>query len=463
MSSVPVSNQRNTELPTPQASPETAPASRDCDVLVIGGGPGGSTAAALLASRGLRVTLLEKARHPRFHIGESLLPANLPLLEQLGVADQVRGLAMHKFGAEFVSPWHEPASMTIQFQEAWDKSMPYAYQVRRSEFDEILLRNAQAKGAEVIEGCRVRDVSFRADGSGGVVDAQYEDGSSGRWDARFVIDASGRDTLLGRKFDLKKRNPKHNSSALYGHFTGAKRHAGQDEGNITIFWFDHGWFWFIPLADGTTSIGAVIWSYYLKTRKTPVRQFFLDTIAMCPALAARLEGATLVSEVEATGNFSYSCERSHGPGYLMIGDAFTFIDPVFSSGVMLAMQGGFVAAETVQTCLAEPARAAAALRRFDRIVRQGPRDFSWFIYRVTNPIMRDMLMQPGNIFRVKEALISMLAGDIYGKTPIWGSIRALKGIYYMLSLASPRRSFQAMRRRRHNITADRSDALAGQP
>jgi hypothetical protein len=117
----------------------------------------------------------------------------------------------------------------------------------------------------------------------------------------------------------------------------------------------------------------------------------------------------------------------------------------------------------VQTCLEQPARAAAALRRFDRVVRQGPSEFSWFIYRVTNPIMRDMLMQPGNVFRVKEALISMLAGDIYGKTPIWGSIRILKGIYYLLSLANLKRSYDAMRRRRFNIQNDGSDALAGQP
>jgi flavin-dependent dehydrogenase len=169
-----------------------------------------------------------------------------------------------------------------------------------------------------------------------------------------------------------------------------------------------------------------------------------------------------VSEVEATGNFSYSCDRTHGPGYLMIGDAYAFIDPVFSSGVMLAMQGGFAAADAVTTCLREPAKAGAALRQFDKLVRMGPREFSWFIYRITNPIMRDMLMAPSNVFRVKEALLSMLAGDIYGKTPFWGSLRILKAIYYMLSLTQLKRSWQAARQRRFNITpADGSDALAG--
>ncbi len=449
--------------PTPM--PSAAPGGRtvrDCDVLVIGGGPAGSAAGALLAERGFAVTLLEKAHHPRFHIGESLLPANLPLLDKLGVTEQVKAVSMEKWGAEFVSPWHAPGSQTVRFGEAWDKSMPFSYQVRRSEFDNILLRNAQKKGANVVEGCRVRDVAFHADGSGAQVHAVHDDGAAVQWNARFVVDASGRDTVLGKKFDTKKRNPKHNSSAIYGHFTGATRHPGQDEGNITIFWFDHGWFWFIPLADGCTSIGAVVWSYYLKTRDKPVKDFFLDTIAMCPALTARLEGAVLASEVEATGNFSYSCEQTHGPAYVMIGDAFAFIDPVFSSGVMLAMQGGFVAADTVQTCLREPARAAAALREFDRQVRRGPREFSWFIYRITNPIMRDMLMGPSNVFRVKEALLSMLAGDIFGKTPIWTSLNVLKGIYYMLSAANLKRSWQAMRKRRFNITpAGGSDALAG--
>ncbi|MDB5883005.1 MAG: tryptophan halogenase, partial [Ramlibacter sp.] len=183
----------------------------------------------------------------------------------------------------------------------------------------------------------------------------------------------------------------------------------------------------------------------------PLKDFFLDTIAMCPALAERLSAATLSSEVEATGNFSYSCERTHGRNHLLIGDAFAFVDPVFSSGVMMAMQGAVVGAETVDACLREPARAAAALARFDREVRRGPREFSWFIYRVTNPTMRDMFMQPRNVWRVKEALLSMLAGDIYGKTPIWRSLRVLKGIFYLTSALNFKRTVKAMRMRKDNI------------
>jgi flavin-dependent dehydrogenase len=427
------------------------PATSECDVLVIGGGPAGSTIGALLAQRGHKVTILEKEHHPRFHIGESLLPANLPLFETLGVAQAVKAIGMEKWGAEFVSPWHDNKSQTFEFGDAWDKSMPFSYHVRRSEFDEILIRNAAAKGAEVIEGCKVGEVVFAPDQASASVQARHEDGRVQHWRTRFVVDASGRDTVLGKQMDIKRRNPQHNSCALYAHFTGATRHPGRDEGNITIFWFEHGWFWLIPLADGATSIGAVVWPYYLKSRDRPLKDFFLDTIAMCPALAERLSAATLSSEVEATGNFSYSCERTHGRNHLLIGDAFAFVDPVFSSGVMMAMQGAVVGAETVDACLREPARAAAALARFDREVRRGPREFSWFIYRVTNPTMRDMFMQPRNVWRVKEALLSMLAGDIYGKTPIWRSLRVLKGIFYLTSALNFKRTVKAMRMRKDNI------------
>jgi flavin-dependent dehydrogenase len=438
-----------TEQSSTPTSTSTVPS--ECDVLVIGGGPAGSTAGALLAQRGYKVVVLEKAHHPRFHIGESLLPANLPLFEKLGVAEAVKAIGMEKWGAEFVSPWHASKSQTFKFSDAWDKSMPFSYQVRRSELDEILIRNAARLGADVIEGCRVKGVAFAADHSGAIVHAQHEDGRAQDWRARFVVDASGRDTLLGKQLDIKRRNHKHNSSALYGHFTGVTRHAGQDEGNITIFWFDYGWFWLIPLADGTTSIGAVVWPHYLKGRSKPVKAFFLDSIAMCPALSERLTHATLSSDVEVTANFAYACDRTHGSNYLLIGDAFGFIDPVFSSGVMLAMQGGFVGAETVDTCLREPTQAAAALSHFDKQVRLGPKEFSWFIYRVTNPAMRDMFMGPSNVWRVKEALLSMLAGDIYGKTPIWRSIAALKGIFYIASVWNFKRSWQAMRLRKANI------------
>lgn len=424
-----------------------------CDVLVIGGGPAGSTAAALLAERGHSVTLLEKARHPRFHIGESLLPANLQLFDKLGVKDEIHAIGMEKWGAEFISPWHD-YTQEFEFADAWDKSMPFAYQVRRSQFDEILIRNAARKGANVIEGCRVSAVEFLPAAGGAVIRGQHDDGGAAAWRTRFVVDASGRNTFLGNRFKTKQPNPKHNSAALYGHFSGVQRQCGKKEGNITILWFDHGWFWLIPLSDGITSIGATTWPYYMKTRgDRSVEQFFFDTIALCPPLVERLQGAELVTEVEGTGNFSYSCGPSHGPNHVLLGDAYAFIDPVFSSGVFLAMNSAFAGADAIDTHLRHPERSAAAFAHFDKVMRHGPREFSWFIYRVTNPTMRDLFMRPSNSLRMKEALLSMLAGDIYGKTPIWRSLIALKAIYYFVSLVNLRRTVSAWRRRRSNILA----------
>ena len=430
-----------------------------CDILIIGGGPAGSTAAILLAEKGYRVVVLEKARHPRFHIGESLLPANLPLLERLGVTGEVRAIGMEKWGAEFISH-RDGRRQEFQFANAWDKSQPMAYQVRRSEFDEILVRRAAAQGADVVEGCRARDVEF-LDDHRVRVHAEHDDGRSQTWEAAQLIDASGRDTFLGTRLQTKRRNKKHNSSAMYAHFTGALRNCGRQEGNISIYWFDHGWLWFIPLADGATSVGAVVWPSYMKTRDVPVRDFFLSTIALCPPLADRLRAATLASDVEATGNYSYACDRSYGSNFLMVGDAYSFIDPVFSTGVMLAMNSGAAAAETADICRSDPKRKAAALKSFDRLMRLGPKQFSWFIYRVTNPTMREIFLSPRNVLRMEEALMSVLAGDIFGRTPFKASLLLFKAMYYVISLAKLGRTLRAMRGRAANIRAVEPERMTG--
>jgi flavin-dependent dehydrogenase len=417
------------------------------DVVVIGGGPGGSTIAALLAERGRDVVMIEKATHPRFHIGESLLPLNMPLFERLGVDEEIKRIGMPKYGAEFVSPWHAQ-SATFDFANAVDKSFPYAYQVRRSEFDYILFRNAIRKGATAVEGCRVTGVGFHD--LGATVTARHADGSEQQWHPRFVVDASGRDTVLANQFGIKHRNKKHNSAAIFGHFSGAVRLPGKAEGNISLFWFDHGWFWFIPLHDGITSVGAVCWPYYMNSRHTDPATFFSDTIALCPALTARLRDATLVSPVTATGNYSYEVKRATGRNYLLLGDAFTFIDPVFSTGVLFAMQSAFAGADTVGTCLDNSRDASRALRAFDRAMRHGPNVFSWFIYRVTTPTLRDLFMGPGN-FKLQEAVLSVLAGDVFRGTPLALRLFAFKTIYYLKNIFNPNRTLSAWKKRRQML------------
>ena len=401
---------------------------RVSDVLIVGGGPGGSTIAALLAQRGHAVVLVDKDTHPRFHIGESLLPLNLPLLEELGLKDAVARIGMPKFGIEFVSPWHDKSTQ-LAFDQAWDKNFPCAYQVRRSEFDHLLIKNAAARGAAVIEGCRISHVAFPAEG--GVVATGLDgDGQAHRFEAKFLVDASGRDTLLASHLAIKQRNRRHASAAVFGHFTGARRLPGKAAGHISIFWFDHGWFWFIPLADGTTSIGAVCPPEVMKARATDATGFLLRLIAQCPALGERLADATLTGPATATGNYSYAAERMTGSNFILLGDAFAFIDPVFSSGVYLAMKGAFLGAEAVSVCLrGQPAEAERARRRFEAEVRDALTRFSWYIYRVNTPAMRDLFMAPRNFFRMREALLSLLSGDVFGRSPIRSRLLLFKAVF----------------------------------
>ncbi|MEO8281202.1 MAG: tryptophan 7-halogenase, partial [Ideonella sp.] len=371
------------------------------------------------------------------------------------VREQVEAIGMPKWGIEFISPDHEHRSY-LEFADAWDKSQPYAWHVRRSELDELLFRNAAAQGVIAREGWRVRDVEFDADG----VTIEAEDANQrATWRAAFVVDASGRDTLLANKFRCKQKNARHNTSALFGHYTGARRLPGRLEGNITLMWFKHGWTWFIPLADGTTSVGVVCWPYYLKTRAKPMPEFFADTIAMCPDLAERLTDAHLIGgEVHATGNYSYTSDHASGDRYLLLGDAYSFIDPMFSSGVYLAMRNAFDGADVVATRLDQPSRAVAARKRYEALIRKGPAEFSWFIFRVTNPTIRQLFMNPANPLRVKEALLSLLAGDLYGNSPIKPSLWVLKGIYYVISLRHLGRSFRGWRQRKINLRDEAAPA-----
>jgi flavin-dependent dehydrogenase len=421
------------------------------DVLVVGGGPAGATISALLAKRGHSVVLIEKDQHPRFHIGESLLPMNMPLFQELGVADEVAEIGMRKNGIDFFDSEKEEARRTtIYFDEAMDDSFPHAYQVRRSDFDRLLLDNAQRCGVEVRQKTRVTSLDrLEADGcQARISDAE---GRESIVSARFLVDASGRDAFLSRRNKLLRRNPDHNAAAIFGHFRNVPRREGRDEGNIGLHWFEHGWFWVIPLKDGVTSVGTVCWPEYLKTRgNIPLDEFLQQTIAKSATLRSLMESAEPASEVQGTGNYSYWSDKLYGDGYLLVGDSFAFVDPVFSSGVFLAMKSAQSGAEAVEAIIGGAPNAKALLARHERLLRRGIRTVSWFIYRYNSPTLRRLFMNPGNQFRIKSAVISVLAGDTFGRTPIGIRIFIFKLIYTMLNLSNLRGSLAFMFRRRRN-------------
>jgi len=433
------------------------------DVIVIGGGPAGSTVAALLAGKGHDVVMFEKAQHPRFHIGESLLPMNMPLFDRLGVRREVEAIGIVKHGAEFVSPWHDHTSRFL-FAEAMDKSFPYAVHVRRSEFDELLFRHAAKLGARTFEGQRVTHADMDA-GKGGdgraLLKVKADDGTETEWRPRFVIDASGRDTLLSSQFDVKQRNRKHASAALFGHFSNAYRTPGAWEGSITLFWFDHGWFWYIPLLDGTTSVGAVAHPGYFKDNRkgASLNDFLMQTIALAPKLAERLKDATLLEPATTTGNYAYDSKICRGEKFVMIGDAYAFVDPMFSSGVYLAMNSAFESSVAVDHWLkGEMAMAEKQFRKLERVMKHGPKMFSWFIYRITSPAIRKIFMQPRNVWRMQEALLSILAGDLFRNTPVWPRLLGFKFIYYCSCIGILPQAIKTWAWRRRNVAMAAQDA-----
>ena len=416
----------------------------DCDVLVVGGGPAGSTVSALLAEKGWKVTLLEKDHHPRFHIGESLLPLNLPIFEKLGVLDQVHAIGIKKPGADFNSQMEVGGHHQFHFSFALDKNHPYAYEVRRSEFDDLLLRNSQKKGTSVIEGVRVTGVDFPENGGPVVTHAVDEAGAKRDWTSRFFIDASGRDTLLSNQFKLKQKNPYHASAAMFGHFANVERRQGEYEGNISVYWFEHGWFWMIPLRDGTMSVGAVCRPAYLKRRDCPVPEYLMKTIGMAhPEMRQRMKNAVLIDGVaRATGNYSYTSNRMRGDRHIMVGDAYAFVDPIFSSGVLLGMNSGVLGAEAVDAWLRDDPSAERKFRHFESMVRRGVKTFSWFIWRFNSPGMRSLMLNPGNPLRVQEAVTSLLAGDVFRDIGARSRFWVFKVLYYMFSVRYARESFR---------------------
>jgi flavin-dependent dehydrogenase len=445
------------------ASPDASTAPTDVDVLVIGGGPSGSTIATLLARGGWQVVQLEKERHPRFHIGESLLPMNMPILQRLGVFDQVAAIGMLKLGADF--PRDEGGYNTFDFASALDAKFPHAFHVKREEFDQVLFEHARANGVDAREQVKVERVGFGADGRPSLVHARGADGEALAFRPRYLVDASGRDAFLGGKLKLKRRNPRHQSAAVFSHYEGVQRREGRDAGNVSIYRHEHGWIWLIPLADGQMSVGAVCYPDYMKTRKGDTEGFLQRTLAAVPEVAERMQGARRASEIHVTGNYAYECTRMAGPGWLLVGDAWNFVDPMFSSGVFLGMHGAEQGAELVDAALREPAREAALQRALERRLVDGLDEFKWFIYRFTSPTMKYLFANPKNYLQIEQAVVAMLAGDVFDAPRVRRRLRMFRVLYAVAALGMAPRALRGWWRRRRaaRIGFEGETLQAGEP
>jgi flavin-dependent dehydrogenase len=406
-----------------------------CDALVIGGGPAGSTAATLLAQRGRDVVMLEQSAHPRFHIGESLLPRNLDVLNRLGMLDAVATMGVLKLGAEFVDD-ATGLRVAFPFAHSLDSSWTHAYQVRRAEFDAALFANARRAGARAIERMRVTDLVLAGGGARACVSARGSDGSRHRFAPKFVLDASGRETFIAGRLRSKEAEKRNSTAALFAHFRHAVAREDETAGYISIHLAEDGWFWMIPLPDGIMSVGFVGNPAAFRDRRGNATEFYMHRLRTSPTVGARMAFAERVSDVGGAGNYSYRARRAWGEGWMLIGDAYGFIDPVFSSGVLLAMTAGELGAEVACAWLDDTLAGRAAARWAEARMRAAMDAISWLICRINDPVLRRMFLSPRNTLRMRDGVITLLAGHLDAGWRARVPILALKSTFYALSLGA---------------------------
>ncbi|HUC56483.1 MAG TPA: NAD(P)/FAD-dependent oxidoreductase [Streptosporangiaceae bacterium] len=323
----------------------------DYDVAVVGGGPAGSTAAALLAQHGRKVLLLEKLTFPRYHIGESLLPFSYFIFERLGLTGQIAAAGFQKkYSVQFVTS-EGRLSVPFYFDEHLQHQAAQTWQVPRAEFDAMLLENAAKAGARVETGVNVTRLAV-ADGAVTGVEFACSAGRTETVSAAVTVDASGRHALAARQFGWRIMDPGLDRFALWTYFRGALRDPGRDEGATTVAYVPrHGWFWYIPLPGDLTSVGIVAKKEYLFNGTSDLAEIFERESSVNPWIAAHLAPGSRVAEYRLTSEYSYRSRHCAAAGLVLAGDAFGFLDPVFSSGVFLALHGGALAADAVNAAL----------------------------------------------------------------------------------------------------------------
>jgi flavin-dependent dehydrogenase len=400
---------------------------KNVDVVVIGGGPAGSTVSALVAERGYNVVLYERERFPRFHIGESLIPETYWVLKRLGMLPKMqKSHFVKKYSVQFVNAAGK-LSAPFYFWDNKPHECSQTWQVERSEFDTMMLQNAREHGVTVHEGVRVVDVLFDEKGRATGVTIQTDGGARRDVHARVVVDASGQNGLLMNRFQLRLWDPVLNKGAIWTYFKGAYRDTGRDEGATMVLQTANrqGWFWYIPLHNDTVSVGVVAPFDYLFKGRGDREQTYNEEVERCQAVRDRVANATRATGYFATKDYSYRSKQVAGDGWVLVGDAFGFLDPLYSSGVLLALRSGEYAADAILDGFASGDLSAAQLGRWgptfnagvDRMRRLVCEYYDGFSF--------------GNFVKkfpdLKNTVTDLLIGDLFTDKvdEVWGPLESL--------------------------------------
>ncbi len=399
---------------------------QDVDVVVIGGGPAGATAATLLAQQGLRTMVCERDRFPRFHIGESLIPETYWVLERLNMLPKMqRSHFVKKYSVQFVNAAGKQ-SAPFYFWDNKPHECSQTWQVVRSEFDKMLLDNAREHGADVHEATRVVDVLFDGDRAVGVR-IQQDDGTTQDVRAKVVVDASGQIGVLQNRFRLRVWDPILNKGAVWTYWRGAYRDTGKDEGATMVLQTadKSGWFWYIPLHDDLVSVGIVAPARKMLRGRIDREQIYADALAQCPAVGDRINGAKRETGYFVTKDYSYRSTRNAGDGWVMIGDAYAFLDPLYSSGVLLALRSGEMAADAIVDGLAKGDTSGAQLGRWKTTYDQGVDRMRRLVCEYYDGFSFGAFVR--NYPHLRGTVTDLLIGDLFTDRvdQVWGPMESL--------------------------------------